>query len=210
MANEIAYKDPYGTEGLTLYANRINASWMFWNGTSDVAFNVNNWSTYAISLADKGGGWYVADMPTGPAGIYSFVIYEQLGSSPDKADTVLNAETPKMEWDGTAEVPLYTRLAPSDPGRTLDVASDGSIAVAGLSASGLDDIIVEPATVTTPAINLRQAVALIYDAAPGGLLTGINTANPISVYNPSGETKRMTILADPVGNRSSVVINNMP
>lgn len=106
MTNEIVYRDPRGTTGLTVYVHRFTATWAVWNGTAHVAFNPANWPTYKIHLADQGGGYYAASMPPAPAGLYYFVAYQQVAGAPAPTDPTLNSEATPMQWDGTAEVPL--------------------------------------------------------------------------------------------------------
>lgn len=128
MANEIRYRDPSGTTGLNLYAFRFTPTGTVWNGSSHVAFNASSWATYAITLsAFSGGGFYAADMPAAGAGKYEITVFRRAGGAPAATDQSLGAG--EIEWDGSAEVPLSSRLAPTVSGRTLDVTATGAAGV---------------------------------------------------------------------------------
>jgi len=79
-----------------------------------------------------------------------------------------------------------------------------------LTPDAFDNIILEPSDGGHPAVNARQGIALMFVSAPAGVIAGVNTGGPITVYNPAGTVPRLTITGDPVGNRTNTVINNMP
>ncbi|MDE2506815.1 MAG: hypothetical protein KGM43_06365 [Planctomycetota bacterium] len=74
-----------------------------------------------------------------------------------------------------------------------------------LTALGLDQIIAEPAAGTQPAINARQAIAVTFDAAAGGLIVNTGTLQ-WSVQNPAGTLNRVVETLDNNSNRTGVVL----
>ena len=181
--------------GSDLYSFFLDATGKIYNGTSFVDFVLADRLTYPVLTQESqsGSGIYVSQFPTSsPAGFYYAVAYLQSGDDPEATDLVIS-QSPTVYWDGTT--------------------FGGSPGISGgvkLAPDGLDDVILEPAEGGKPAINARVGLALVFDSAPGGVITGVNTTDPIKVYNPSGSVLRMTITADPVGNRTNAEINNVP
>lgn len=93
-------------------------------------------------------------------------------------------------------------------GAIMNGLGGGSLQVQ-LAADGLDLVICEPADGSFPDVNARQALALIMDAAPAGLLTGAGTAQ-VTVKNASGSATRIVATVDEVGNRTGFTTFNPP
>ncbi len=72
-----------------------------------------------------------------------------------------------------------------------------------LAALGLDQVIAEPAAGTQPAINARQALMLIVDAAAAGIVTEL-APNVFAIQNPSGTLNRAVFTVDANNDRTSV------
>jgi hypothetical protein len=73
-----------------------------------------------------------------------------------------------------------------------------------LAPAGLDAITLEAG------INARQGLALIFDAAPAGLVSGLAPGQPggtIVVRDHSGANTRITATIDADGNRTAVTLN---
>lgn len=159
-----------------------------YNGTTYVSpYVVSNIPSYAISAPETpiNSGIYSCDMPANsPPGFYSWTFFMKLGASPAAGDARFGVGS--SYWNGTS--------------------FGGTV----LAPEGMDAVILEPETDTTPEINARQGIALAYISAPGGLLSGVKSSNPIIVKNPDGSIERMKVFADPDGNRTNVEIINMP
>lgn len=109
---------------------------------------------------------------------------------------------------GTLSVDASGRvlLQPTQTGVTIPtVTSVTSTVNAALTSAGLDNVIVEAAAGGQSALNARQALALIMDAAPAGILTGAGTTT-VTVKNPGGTVNRIVATVDSSGNRSAVTI----
>ncbi|MDE2507971.1 MAG: hypothetical protein KGM43_12225 [Planctomycetota bacterium] len=72
-----------------------------------------------------------------------------------------------------------------------------------LTSAGLDQVIAEPAAGTQPAINARQALMLIVDAAAAGVVTEL-APNVFAIQNPSGTLNRAVFTVDANNDRTSV------
>lgn len=110
MANEFVTQY---TTGSTLYTVRFDAVGQVFNKDTGLyeAFNGANWAHYAVPQTESGtSGFYFGSMGAGsPAGLYEIVMYAQVGGTPALTDTFLGSRP--FEWDGTAAVPLASRLA---------------------------------------------------------------------------------------------------
>lgn len=110
-----------------------------------------------------------------------------------------------------------TTLLGRIPG-TVQPQTGDSYARIGVSGSGLTAIpmstvasavwsyIVEPAAGSAPAISAAQALALTFDAAPGGIIRGITAGGfTARVRNPGDSVDRVVMTVDENLNRTSVV-----
>lgn len=175
--------------GLTnVYLILRNSSNQVYNGITYVSpYIVADIPSYAIQAPETptNSGIYSCEMPVNSApGNYSWTFFMKLGADPAAGDARFGVGN--QYWNGTS--------------------FGGTV----LAPEGMDQIIIEPETDTTPAINARQGIALAYDSAPGGLLSGVKSSNPILVMNPDGSKTRMRVYADPDGNRTNVEIVEMP
>lgn len=98
MSNEL---QAYTTTGLTLYAVLLDGTGQAWNGSAFEALAGANWATYDIALTEAAAGIYLGDMPAAAAGLYSYVVYEQVGGSPATTDTIRGSGV--LVWDGSSE-----------------------------------------------------------------------------------------------------------
>jgi hypothetical protein len=101
MARELSVS--FNGTGATLYAVlRRVADNTVWNGTAFVAWSDAGIATYAITLPDRGGDEYAADMPAAvPAGTYRYRVYQQLAGSPATTDDILKTTGP-FAWSGAS------------------------------------------------------------------------------------------------------------
>jgi hypothetical protein len=107
MSGEIQIDHPTGAN---LYARVRDATGLAWNTATPgfEAFNATHWTNYAIALTERGSsGEYVGNFPAAAAGVYTVTVYLRAGGSPAVGDRSVG--TGKIEWSGTAEVPLSTR-----------------------------------------------------------------------------------------------------
>lgn len=92
----------------TLYARIINASGLWWNGSSSEAYSSGNYATYVVAMTEQGNsGVYVADFPTTitSGGTYEIFIHRTT-TSPAEGDQVVN--TAKIDWTGSASTSAST------------------------------------------------------------------------------------------------------
>lgn len=113
MAGEI--QCPLSATGWTVYAVLRDSTGQAYRQDTAVfeAYSSANLTAtkYCITLTEQGTAsrFYAGTMPTVAAGTYSVSIYRQAGGSPAEGDTLVGAGV--IEWDGTAVVPLSSRLA---------------------------------------------------------------------------------------------------
>jgi hypothetical protein len=85
---------------------------------------------YAIAMTEQGTAsrYYTVAFPSAiGAGIYAVAVFKRVGGSPAESDVVVSGGS--IDWDGANIVPLYTRLAPTTVGRTLDVTTTGEAGI---------------------------------------------------------------------------------
>lgn len=102
MAKELQVRS---TPGTTVYALLLNSVGQVWN-TGTLAFetlDAAHRANYALALtASALTDLFFGDMPTVPAGAYSYLAYLRLGGSPAQTDIFLGSET--LQWDGAAVI----------------------------------------------------------------------------------------------------------
>lgn len=127
----------WSTPGLTAtYFHLFNAANQIYNTNLQAfeTYNTANIGDYDIAATQMGtaSGYYYADMPAtaagGVAGTYSAYLKNRAGGSPAESDSAIGT-IPALEWDGSAVVTLYSRLAPTTAGRTLDVSAGGEAGI---------------------------------------------------------------------------------
>ena len=80
---------------------------MVWNGITVVSYAAIDVADYGIVFSDKGGGFYVADLPEDlPVGIYTLVAYLQAGGA--QADTDEEIGSWQTNWDGEYTIDCAT------------------------------------------------------------------------------------------------------
>lgn len=91
--------ESYGTSGLSLYAQIRNNTGQVWNGSAFETYNVSNWATYAVTLAEQtSSGYYKGNFPAGiPIGLYTFGVY--VGSPATAGDPLFDKGT--VDSDGS-------------------------------------------------------------------------------------------------------------
>lgn len=100
MADKIQIS--YGLTGKTIYALARSSSATIWNGTSFVTYVSANYSTYAIALTEQGSsGFYSANCPAFPAGLYDIECKEQTGGTPSETADII-AGAGQINWNGTS------------------------------------------------------------------------------------------------------------
>lgn len=129
MAGEI--QAAFSIAGATLYAQVRNSVGQIWNTASAAfqAYATANIADYDIALAQQGTAshYYAGDIPAIIAGTYQVVVLLRAGASPAESDRFVGAGT--YEWDGSAVIPLSSKLSPTVAGRTLDVTATGAAGV---------------------------------------------------------------------------------
>lgn len=115
--------------GKTLYALVRNSTGSVWQTTTStfVSYTTANLANYTISLTEQGtaSGYYAGTFPAAAAGTYAVAVYERAGGSAAEGDVCVAVGN--VEWDGSAVIPLSSRLAPATSGRTLAVDTDGRV-----------------------------------------------------------------------------------
>lgn len=177
--------------GKNVYVLVRNVAGQVWNGAAFVAYVTADLGSYALSLAEQGtaSGYYTGTFPAVTAGVYSVVAHDRAGASPAEGD--LSIASGNLEWDGSAVVPLASRLAPTVSGRTLDVSSGGeagidwanvgspasSVTLSGTTVAaatmvnGLASGTITAAVIATGAIDADALAASAISAIQAGLST---------------------------------------
>lgn len=196
MAGEIRLPHPSSSTGLTLYA-------LLWDSTSQVcttssgafgAYATGSLANYDIALTEKGTGssFYAGNVPSNvAAGVYLATIYEQAGGSPAEGDYLIGTQT--IEWSGTAVISLYSRLAPTTAGRTLDVSLGGEAGV-------------DWANVGTPGSTVALSattVGTVSSVAAGGITASSVADGTIDRATFAADTGLQTIRSNTVQSGSS-------
>jgi hypothetical protein len=106
---------PLGETGLQLYAILSDSQGRPWNGVTSAfeAHDDSHWADYAVAAAELGtSGQYSAAMPSAiPAGGYGWTMFGQQGGAPALSDSSFPVGAGSIEWDGSAEAPLISRLS---------------------------------------------------------------------------------------------------
>ena len=99
MANEL---QGHASAGLTLYAVLVNSDGRAWDTTlaAFVTIAPADWANYDLAMTEATAGIYLASMPTVVADVYSFVVYQRVGSTPAVTDTQKDDGT--LTWNGSA------------------------------------------------------------------------------------------------------------
>ena len=129
MAGEIQCRPRPRLTGATLYAQVRTATGTIWNGASFETYSTANIGTYDITMTEQGtaSGYYAGAFPTVSSGVYGIVVFQQAGGAP--AETDESVAQGDVEWDGSAIVPLSSKLGPTVAGRTLDVSTGGEAGI---------------------------------------------------------------------------------
>jgi hypothetical protein len=168
--------------GKVVYALVRDTAGRVFDGAGFGAYATANLADYTLSLVEQGtaSGYYVGDFPAVGAGVYNVAAFERAGGSPAEGDPLVAIGT--IEWDGTAVVPLASRLAPTVPGRTLDVSATGE---AGLDWANVGSPSAAVALANTtiglhPAAlaDVRAVLADLLHADTLAELTGVPPASP--------------------------------
>ena len=132
MANELLIHYP---TGVTLYALLHDATGQVWNGAAFAAPGSASWTDYDIAMAEvaTATGLYRGTMPAAAAGVYTFVVRKQAGGSPAVTDIAVGSG--RIEWSGTAEVPLTAQ--PWNAAWDAEVESEANDALVALNLDHL-------------------------------------------------------------------------
>jgi hypothetical protein len=201
--SEIQYRDPTGTTGLLVYAQRRTPTGRVWNGSSHVTFSAAGWTTYEIPLADVGGGFYYANMPAAAAGAYTFAIFEQAGVVPAAGDLTLGVTPYPMQWDGSAEISLNNvsaaGLPDPAPAGYGDAPPTGTTAVThntgGTNALTVQDSDSQPIFGAVVSAYLASAYASSPATAPVITDTTTDINGHWTLHLPSGATYTLVFVS---------------
>ena len=154
-----------GQSGLTIYAFVRDSTGSIWNGSSFVSFNVANWSSYYLTMAEQtSSGFYTCTFPSAISqGRYYIAIHAQLGGSPAAGDEVIGQGS--LNWDGTS---VFDEV---------NFTSSQQAAILNQVANALNTAI--PGSPTADSINER--IKAIDDKLPSGTISdfdeSINNVN---------------------------------
>lgn len=196
MAGEIQVAH---VSGKNIYALVRNANGSVWNGTTFVTYATANLSSYALSLTEQGtaSGYYAGTFPGAAAGVYSLAAYERAGGSPAEGDVLI--ATGNLEWDGSAVVPLSSRLAPTVAGRTLDVSAGGEAGLdwanVGTPAAAVNLSATTVGTISALAANAITASVLATDAV-AEIQAGLSTLTAAQINAEMVDVIRIDSLAE--------------
>ena len=118
----------FAKTGNTVYGQVLNESTgQIWNtvGAAFENYATANIADYDVAMTEQGtaSGIYKGNMPAVAAGVYTVLYRRRADGAPAEADQLVHMQT--VPWDGSAHVTLYSRLAPTVAGRTLDVSAGG-------------------------------------------------------------------------------------
>lgn len=208
----------------------IGYSGQYWNGTTFAAITTAAWTNFAIvgTQQDTTGifNWTVPfALPSGPS--YDFIVRQRESTNAAPSDPIDG--TSSYSWDGTnlgIVVPsggsintvagnVNGNVSGNVVGSVGNVSGNvngsvGSVAQAVILAeNALDGILAEAAVGALPAVNIRQAITMVFNAAVFGILNNGN-GSPSSLYNPAGTIERAQITQDNKGNRTAINFINLP
>ncbi len=179
----------YGETGKTLYAVIRSTTGTVWNGTSFGPYSAPSWSTYAVSMVEQGAsGYYVGDFPSIASGVYFLEVRERAGATPAVTDQ--RAGTGTLQWDGTAIVPLSSRLATAGytPPPTASAVANAVLAAGDIDGYSLQD-------------TLKLCLAAL-----AGKLSGAATTT-ITIRAADDSKNRIVAICDADGNRTAVTLD---
>ena len=196
--NEIQFA--HSATSRPLYAilrNQNGEPWNFGAGAFNTYDN-SNLANYALDLSEQAGSrYYVAAMPSVPAGVCFAAFYDKQGSSPVEGDPFVGQQT--IDWRGgqTAQLnAVFSQLEQRLPTALVGGRIDASLGdLPGGTTQALADGILDRASGVESGFTLRQGLRLML-AALAGKLSGAGTTT-------------ITIRAanDAAGNRSSLFLD---
>lgn len=88
--------------GKVVYYLLRNSSAQIWNGVTFENYTTANFANYPITSTEQGAasGYYVGNMPSISAGVYSVIAKQQVGGSPAESDITIGTGT--IIWDGSS------------------------------------------------------------------------------------------------------------
>lgn len=174
------------TTGRVVYTIIRNTSDQVWNGSSFVAYNAANWTTYAVSLAEQGAtGYYAATIPAGITvdGIYTVEHHDRSGGSP----AVTDATVFTGEFGVNIGYPLVNASRHVSRVVTVD-------AVTGLTPSNLDAA-VSSRLAPGGAVNVTQVNGANVPAGTGfPALDFTNRPLPYTIHNGTAQAGSATTI----------------
>lgn len=150
-----------GESGLTAYAFiRKSSDGTIWNGSSFVAFNVANWSSYDVAMTEQtSSGFYSGTFPAGITDddFYHITTHYQAGGSPAAGDTVIGQDSYKFDGVNLYNGVSLTAQMKTDVYTQIDNAFNAAI----------------PASPT--ANSIYERIKAIDDRLPVGSISGFNS-----------------------------------
>src|SRR4051794_2447316 len=90
----------YVETGTSIYVLIRNADSLVYNGSGFEAYDVDNYASYAVLLAEEGASrYYSGSFPPLPAGLYHVTFFHVLGDDPRDVDDSVGSIL--IEWTGT-------------------------------------------------------------------------------------------------------------
>lgn len=169
MAGEIRTR--YSATGATIYRQIVRASdGYIYNGSAFAAVpTAASWSSYSSALVEQSTTqYYYGDFPSIAAGLHNVYLYLQSGGSPATTDTLLEVQT--IDWGGSAETTVTSRLASSSYTAPLDAA--GTRTAVGLASANLDIQLAAIASYIDTEIAALPTAAQIADKILGRNIAG--------------------------------------
>lgn len=230
MANEIQHR--HNATGSTLYATIRDTSGQYFDVVVASAFETlvpASWNDYAISLSESaiaaGGYCYAGDVPAGLAdGRYSIDVFEQSGSEPALADSLLNSFT--LDWENSTEASLTSILnqvqiidalidaiktktdnLPADTSSELTDIDD-DLAIITNDTDELQQLFDNIDSTGTETVDARKALEIAFAVLIGN--TSFNTTTrALTVYGRDGTTVLATITVSNTinGTRTGSTVN---
>jgi hypothetical protein len=165
MANELRIAS---VPGQTIYAQIVNSSGRWWNGSTFEAYNSSNYSLYNTTMLEQGStGVYMGTFPAGitSSGSYDIFYFSKQGGSPAEGDPLVG--TGRIVWTGTAVESSVTSTG------TLTAAQFLAYIIRSLGRTDVDDLIYDALTDTIA--DIRRNLHLTEDEVDQTITDTINT-----------------------------------
>ncbi len=154
------------------------------------AYNTASIANYGITCTEEGTASqsYKGTFPTGitTPGLYFVDYFECVGGSLAEGDLCIGTQA--IEWDGSAPISLYSRLAPTVAGRTVDVSAGGEVGLDFANIGSPTTTVNLSGTTIKTATDVETDTADIQSRLPAALGANGNIKADVRDYNGTAGT----------------------